>query len=133
MFFQIVSNRFYRIGFLTAVTAGLSGVLLAYLLSLSLSVPFTSDDYIHLFQDASSPWHYSSDHLFRPLRNGLFKLLAHEFGANLVLYRLCTCVLYVVDSILVGVLMLSLGGCFRGAVFSSAVFAFFPRNHAVLF
>jgi hypothetical protein len=99
----------------------------------AITIPLTSDDYVHLVEDSRAPWHYSSDQLFRPLRNGLFKLLAHTFGIAPEPYRIFAGGFYAIDVYLLFRLGLGLGMTLPGAVCAAIAFAFYPRNHAVLF
>ena len=56
----------------------------------ALNLGFVSDDYIHLSVDRNKPWYFSSDHLYRPLRSGFFKLMAASFGLEPQPYRVLT-------------------------------------------
>lgn len=108
-----------------------AGLLLA--IAQSFQVGLVSDDFFHLSSDQDGAWYYSSDHLYRPLRNGLFKFLGAAFGVNPLAYRITTSVLYLLCGFLWYRLVRRLG--FSGQVAAVALFLVFfnPRNDALLY
>jgi hypothetical protein len=110
-----------------------ASVLLLVVLVPSMRLGLLSDDLSHLVEDADKPWHLSSDHFNRPLRNGYFKLMAHTAGIDPLPYRIGMVVafgcilwlLYIFQRQLQLTVQASTAGC--------VLVAFFPRNHEVLF
>lgn len=94
---------------------------------------FVSDDFIHLVEDSGQAWYFSSDHLYRPLRNGVFKLMPALLGLNRVAYSILITAFY----LLALGLFWRLGqrfGLRSWAAGTAAAIAFLsPRNHALLF
>jgi hypothetical protein len=83
---------------------------------------------VHLVEDANLPWYLSSDHLNRPLRDGLFRLLPAVFGLNPVPFRMLAFVFYGVTVWLLFQFVRKLGMGQAAALTAAVLFAFFPRN-----
>ena len=104
-----------------------------YVMMPALNLGFVSDDFVHLSNDSGMPWYYSSDTLYRPLRNGLFKIMAHSFGLEPLPYRLFALLAYLLCGFLWYRLLRALDIA-AGAAMGAVALAFFtPRIHALLF
>ena len=104
-----------------------------YVVLPALSLGFVSDDFVHLVRDRAGPWYYSSDSLYRPFRNGLFKMMVAFFGLQPQPYRIFALLAYLLCGFLFYRLLLTLD---LGVIASTCAtfLAFFdPRNHALLF
>ena len=108
-------------------------VLLLYIVIPAFHVGFTSDDFVHLVEDVNRPWYFSSDHLNRPLRNALFRLLPAVFGLNPTPYRALAFAFYAVTALLLFRFLTVMGIHRFSALSATALFLFFPRNHEFLF
>jgi hypothetical protein len=107
--------------------------LLVYLLLPALHLGFISDDFVHLVEDATKPWYTSSDHLNRPLRNGLFRILPLMFGLDPLPYRLLAFFFYGLTAWLLFRFVRQLGFGQGPALTATVLFVFFPRNYEDLF
>lgn len=108
-------------------------VLFAYLVIPALNIGFLSDDFVHLVEDATRPWYVSSDHLNRPLRDGLFRLMPSLFGLNPLPYRLLEILCYGFSVWLLWRFIRQLGISLNAAFTVTVLFVFFPRSHEHLF
>ncbi|MGZ3458286.1 MAG: hypothetical protein ACXU86_07215 [Archangium sp.] len=115
------------------LAAGVACVLLLPLLASLLHLGFVADDFVHLVEDRDQPWYFSQDHLYRPLRNTLFRVLPALFGLEPVPYRLLVIAGFLTCLVLLFV-FLRLQGVGLGGALSACVFAaLYPRNQRVLF
>ncbi len=108
-------------------------LLLIWVVLPGRSVGFTSDDLLDLVESTNMPWYAGANHLSRPIRNALFRLLPAIFGLNPLPYRVMSFVIYCAAVLLLYRFVRQIG---RGPVSALAVtvlFAFFPRNHESLF
>ena len=99
----------------------------------ALNLGFVSDDYIHLSVDRNKPWYFSSDHLYRPLRSGFFKLMAASFGLEPQPYRVLTLLAYLVCAVLFYRYLRALKMTTMAATMAALLGFFTPRNHELLF
>jgi hypothetical protein len=99
----------------------------------SVNIGFSSDDLVHLVEDSHLPWYTASDHLNRPLRDGLFRMLPALFGLNPLPYRLLAFFFYALTALLLFQFVTQLGIRKAAAFAVTVFFAFFPRNYESLF
>ncbi|PYS14398.1 MAG: hypothetical protein DMG15_08240 [Acidobacteria bacterium] len=92
-----------------------------------------SDDFVHLVGDRAGPWYYSSDSLYRPFRNGLFKMMAAFWGLQPQPYRIFALLAYLLCGFLFYRLLLTLDLGAIPAICATFLAFFTPRNHALLF
>ena len=104
-----------------------------YVVLPALSLAFVSDDFVHLVGDRAGPWYYSSDSLYRPFRNGLFKMMAAFWGLQPQPYRIFALLAYLLCGFLFYRLLLTLDLGAIPAICATFLAFFTPRNHALLF
>ena len=108
-------------------------LLFLYIWLPAARIGFASDDFTHLVEDATRPWYQSSDHLNRPLRNALFKILPSLFGLSPLPYRLLAFLFYALCAVLLFRFLRELMFQPPSALAVSLLFVFFPRNYEDLF
>lgn len=86
-----------------------------------------------MIEDSVKPWYFSSDHLYRPLRNAVLHSLPGMFGTNPVPYRtallLCALASLVVFFVLLRQLRVPREGCLTALTFA----ALYPRRQEVYY
>src|SRR5207237_9663251 len=104
-----------------------------YVVLPALSLGFVSDDFVHLVRDRAGPWYYSSDSLYRPFRNGLFKMMVGFFGLQPQPYRIFALLAYLLCGFLFYRLLLTLDLGVIPSTCATFLASFTPRNYALLF
>jgi len=94
---------------------------------------FASDEYSLLVEDQRNPWYRSLDHVYRPLRNGLFRIMPSLFGLNPFPYHLMALTWFVAALAVWYVFLRKLGAEVHGAIAAVAILAVYPRNGPFLF
>ncbi len=107
-------------------------VLVAILVE-HLNTGLVSDDFTLMIEDSVRPWYFSSDHLYRPVRNAILHFLPRIFGMDPVPYRsallLCVLATLAVFYVLLRQLRVPKEGCFAALAFAGL----YPRHEEVYY
>ncbi|PTL84662.1 hypothetical protein [Vitiosangium sp. GDMCC 1.1324] len=115
------------------LAAGVALALLLPLLASLLDLGFVADDFVHLVEDRLQPWYFSQDHLYRPLRNTLFRVLPELLGLEPAPYRFLVISGFFTCLALLFTFLRLQGVGFAGALSACVFAALYPRNQRVLF
>ncbi len=107
---------------------------LAWIVMSTIPPGFLSDDFVHLVEDAGEPWYQSSDHLYRPLRNLIFRGIPGSTGLDRFTIGALMGAAYIAAMWLFGRFAQAYFALdWAGAAAATSFVFFSPRNHALLF